>query len=154
MKTRTILGSLVAFFAGLALCLAADANLGTWKLNEAKSKFAPGSTKNNTVVYEAAGDNMKVTVDSVDKDGKPAHSEWTGKFDGKDYPVMGASNEDTRAYTKVDDHTLDFTSKKGGKVTANGRVVVAADGKSRTVTTTVTDASGKKTTSTAVYDKQ
>jgi hypothetical protein len=154
MKTRTMLGSLVAFFAGLALCLAADANMGTWKLNEAKSKFAPGAMKNMTVVYEAAGDSMKVTVDSVDKDGKPSHTEWTGKFDGKDYPVMGAPNEDTRSYKKIDDHTLDFTSMKGGKITATGRVVVAADGKSRTVTTTVTDASGKKTTNTAVYDKQ
>ena len=154
MKTRTILGSLVAFFAGLALCLAADVNLGTWKLNDAKSKFAAGATKNMTVVYEVVGDGMKVTVDAVDKDGKPSHTEWTGKFDGKDNPVTGATNEDTRAYTKVDDRTLDFTSKKGGKVTATGRVVVAADGKSRTVTTTVTDASGKKMTSTAVYDKQ
>ncbi len=154
MKTRTIFGSLVAFFAGLALCLAADVSLGTWKLNEAKSKFAPGATKNTTVVYEVAGDGMKVTVDAVDKDGKPIHSDWTGKFDGKDYPSTGNPTEDTRAYTKIDDHTIDFTSRKAGKVTAAGRVVIAADGKSRTVTTTVTDSSGKKTTNVAVYDKQ
>jgi hypothetical protein len=154
MKTRTILGSLVAFFAGLALCLAADVNLGTWKLNEAKSKFAPGATKNMTVVYEVAGGSVKVTVDGVDKDGKPVHSEWTGKYDGKDYPVTGAPNEDTRSYKKIDDHTLDFTSMKGGKITATGRVVVAADGKSRTVTTMVTDSSGTETTNLAVYDKQ
>ena len=43
MKTKTILASLAAFFVGLALCLAADANMGTWKLNEAKSKFGTGS---------------------------------------------------------------------------------------------------------------
>ena len=47
MKTRTILGSLVAFFAGAILCFAADAHMGTWKLNEAKSKFSPGATKNH-----------------------------------------------------------------------------------------------------------
>jgi hypothetical protein len=154
MKTRTILGSLVAFFAGVALCFAADANTGTWKLNEAKSKFSPGTGKNMTVVYEVAGDSMKVIVDGVDKDGKALHSEWTGKFDGKDYPVTGNPNEDSRSYKRTDDRTLDFASKKDGKAGVTGRVVVAADGKSRTVTTTLTDASGKKMTNVAVYDKQ
>ena len=154
MRTRTILASLMAFFAGLTLCLAADVHTGKWKLNEAKSKFAPGATKNITVVYEVAGDSVKVIVDGVDKDGKAVHSEWTGKFDGKDYPVTGNPNEDTRSYTKVDDHSMDFTSKKGGKANLSGHIVVAADGKSRTVTTTATDASGKKTTNVAVSDKQ
>jgi hypothetical protein len=35
-----------------------------------------------------------------------------------------------------------------------GRVEVSADGKTRTVTTTGTDAQGNKGSSTAVYDKQ
>jgi len=154
MKTRTILASLILFLAGLALCFAAELNMGTWKLNEAKSKFSPGATKNNTVVYAASGDNIKVTVDGVDKDGKAVHSEWTGKFDGKENPVTGNPNEDTRSYKKTDDHTMDFTSMKGGKVVTTGRIVVSADGKTRTVTTTSTDASGKKTQNTGVYDKQ
>jgi len=42
--------------------------MGTWKLNEAKSKLAPGVPKNTTVVYEAAGDNVKVTVDGTDRE--------------------------------------------------------------------------------------
>ncbi len=154
MKTRTILGSLLVFFAGLTLCLAADITTGTWKLNEAKSKFGAGTGKNMTVVYEVAGDNMKVVVDGVDKDGKAIHTEWTGKFDGKDYPVTGNPNEDVRSYTKVNDRALDFASKQGGKATAVGHVEVTADGKSRTVKTTVTDSSGKKASSVAVYDKQ
>ena len=154
MRSRTILASLAVFIATVAVFLAADAFMGTWKLNESKSKFPPGATKNQTVVYTATGDNLKVAVDAIDKDGKAIHTEWTGKPDGKDYPVTGTPNEDTRAYTKVDDKTLDFTSKKGGKVTAQGRVVISADGKSRTVKTTVTDADGKKSESTAVYDKQ
>jgi hypothetical protein len=36
----------------------------------------------------------------------------------------------------------------------SGKIVVSADGKGRTVTVSGTDASGKKVTSTAVYDKQ
>ncbi len=134
--------------------LADDANIGTWKLNEAKSKIGPGAPRNNTVVYEAAGDNVKVTVDGTDSDGKATHSEWTGKYDGKDYPVSGDPNSDARSLKRIDDHTLGLTVKKGDKVTTTGRIVVSADGKTRTVTTSGTDAKGKKVSSTAVYDKQ
>jgi len=129
-------------------------HMGTWKLNEAKSKIGAGAPKNGTVVYAPAGESIKVTVDGVDGTGKPTHSEWTGKFDGKEYPVTGEATADTRAYTKVDDTTLSFSQKKDGKVTMSGKIVVSADGKSRTVTTTVTGADGKKVDSTAVYDKQ
>jgi len=154
MKTRTILLTLALCFVGVEVIFADDANMGTWKLNEAKSTLASGATKNSTVVYEAAGDNVKVTVDGTDKDGKATHNEWTGKFDGKDYPVTGDPNSDTRSYTKIDDHTLGLNVKKGGKVTTSGRIVVSPDGKSRTVTTRGTDSKGKKVNSIAVYDKQ
>jgi hypothetical protein len=92
--------------------------------------------------------------DGTDGDGKPLHSEWTGKYDGKDYPVTGDPSTDMRSYKKVNDHTLAFTNKKGDKVTISGHGVVSADGKTRTVTITGTDSKGKKYTSTAVYDKQ
>jgi hypothetical protein len=74
-----------------------NANIGTWKLNEAKSKLGPGAPKDHTVVYEAVDDSVRVTTDGVDKDGKPTHSEWTGKFDGKDYPVTGDPSSDARS---------------------------------------------------------
>jgi hypothetical protein len=154
MKTRTILFTLLLCFVCAGVCLADDPMIGTWKLNEAKSKIGAGSPKLTTVVYEAAGDNVKVTADGTGGDGKPLHSEWTGKFDGKDYPVTGDPNTDTRSYKKVNDHTLASTNKKGDKVTITARGVVSADGKTRTVTITGTDSKGKKFTSTGVYDKQ
>ena len=154
MRTRTILLTLVACFVGVAAALAADANVGTWKLNSAKSKFTPGTPKNDTVIVEVAGDNMKVTVDGTDGDGKATHNTWTGKFDGKDYAVTGDPASDMRSYRKVNARTLTLTLKKGGKVTTTGRIVLSADGKSRTVTITGTDPQGKKVASTAVYDKQ
>jgi hypothetical protein len=141
-------------FSGRAVCFASDIQMGTWKLNEAKSKIAAGAPKNSTVVYEAAGDNIKVTIDGNAPDGTATHSEWTGKFDGKDYPSTGNPNEDVRSVKQIDDHTLHVTSKKGGKVVLTAHVVVAADGKSRTVTANGTDAQGKKYKSTVVYDKQ
>lgn len=154
MKTRTLVLSLVLCFFGVAVCFAQDAFTGTWKLNEAKSKLAPKAPKNNTVVYTSVGDSVKVTVDGVDSAGKPTHNEWTGKYDGKDYPVTGDPTSDMRSYAKIDDHTLGLNVKKGGKTTATGRIVVSADGKSRTVTTSGTDEKGKKVSNTAVYDKQ
>ena len=153
MKPRRILLTLALCFFAASVVYASDVNMGTWKLNEAKSKFAPGAPKNHTVVYEAAGDSIKVTVDGMDGEGKPAHNEWTGKFDGKDYPVTGDPTSDMRAYKVVNDHTLDLTVKKDGKVVTTGRIVVSADGKTRTVNTSGTDSTGK-TKSTAVYDKQ
>ena len=155
MKTKTIVLTLaLCFFAVAAAFASPNPNLGTWKLNEAKSKFPPGASKNLTVVYEAAGDSIKVTVDGVDGEGKPTHNEWTGKLDGTDYPVTGDPSVDTRSYKKVNARTTDITNKKGGKITQTGRIIVSADGKSRTLTVSGTNAAGKKTTSTAVYDKQ
>ena len=153
MKRRAILSALVVC-AAAATMLAADPNVGTWKLNAAKSKLSPNGARNNTVVIAAAGDNMKVTVDGTGSDGKATHNEWTGKFDGKEYPVTGDATMNMRSYATIDDHTLRLTGKKDGKVVTTGRIVISADGKTRTVTTTVTDAEGKKTNSTSVYEKQ
>jgi hypothetical protein len=136
------------------VCFAQNLNLGTWKLNEAKSKLAPGFPKNTTVVYEAAGDSIKATVDGVDGQGKPTHTVWTGKFDGKDYAVTGDPTADTRSLKQIDAHTLELTSKKGGKVTLTGKIVIAADGKSRTLTINGTDSMGMKVESMSFYDKQ
>jgi hypothetical protein len=154
LKTRTIALTLLMLFVGLTMSFASNPSIGTWKLNETKSKIVPGTPKNMTVTYAAAGDSIKGTIDGVDGQGKPTHNEWTGKFDGKDYPVTGDPNSDTRAIKQIDEHNYDLTVKKGSKVTMTGKAVISADGKTRTVTISGTDASGKKVTSTAVYDKQ
>jgi hypothetical protein len=154
MKVKTSVLTLALCFIAGAVCFASDVQMGTWKLNEAKSKIAAGMPKNTTVVLEAAGDSVKVTIDGTTSDGKPAHNEWTGKLDGKDYPVTGDPNSDMRSYKQIDDHTLEFAIKKGGKVTISGRAVISADGKTRTVTTSGTNPEGKKVKSTLVYDKQ
>jgi hypothetical protein len=156
MKTRATLAFLSILFVGSALSLAAEVDqtpfMGTWKLNEAQSKFGPGASKNTTVVYSASPDGMiKITSDGIDKDGKPTHSEWNGKFDGKDYPVTGAADSDMRSYTSSGKHSLSMTIKKGGKTTVTGKITVALDGKTRTVTTSGSEPSMNNT---AVYDKQ
>ena len=154
MKVRSILLTLALCLIAVPFCYGQDVFMGTWKLNEANSIIPAGAQKNNTVIYEPAGGNVKITVEGTDGEGKPAHSEWTGKFDGKDYPVTGDTNSDARSYTKVNDRTLTTSNKKNGKVTVTGQIVVSADGKSRTVTLNGTTPKGKKFKNVAVYDKQ
>ncbi|MGH9512907.1 MAG: hypothetical protein ACRD2U_12320 [Terriglobales bacterium] len=153
MKVRTLALSLALCFVA-AMCVAESPMMGTWKLNEAKSKFGPGAEKNTTVVYEAAGDSVKVTVDGATADGTPVHSEWTGKFDGKDYPVTGDPGGDMRMYKQINSHTLLIKDKKDGKITETIRIVISPDGKTRTVTMHGMDAMGKKVSSMSVYDKE
>jgi hypothetical protein len=102
-STRTIVQALATCLVGWTLCFAEDANMGTWKLNEGRSKIGKKVPKDITVVYEAAGENAKATVDGVDADGKPTHNEWTGKFDRKDYPVKGDPNSDGSGRNRGDD---------------------------------------------------
>src|SRR5690242_14994000 len=154
MKTKTIALTLAFCFLAAAACFAADPQMGTWKLNEAKSNVIPETLKYNTVTVENIFGNVKVTADGVDGAGKPVHSEWTGNFDGKDYSVTGDPVADIRSYTKVDDRTLNFIVKKGGKIVDTGRLVVSPDGKSRTVTVSGTTPKGKKFRNIVVYDKQ
>lgn len=152
-KTRIAAVVVALSFTAPAACFAANAHMGTWKLNEAKSKLAPGMGKNTMVVYAEQGDKIKVTVDGVDKDGKPTHAVWVGKWDGKAYKTKGNLSWDSAAYRVVNDHTNDITTMKNGKVMWTGRITVSKDGKSRTVTVNGTDEAGKKFTAKAVYDK-
>jgi len=146
--------TLVVCAVAFVMSSAQNPQMGTWKLNEAKSKIPSVMMKNTTVTYAEEGDSVKVTTDGTGPDGSAVHTEWTGRFDGKDYPLTGDPTADSRSYTKVNDRTLTLDNKKDGKVTTNGRIVVSADGKSRTLTTSSKDSAGKKITGTAVYDKQ
>ena len=123
--------------------------LGTWKLSKPDARYKRVITR-----IEPWADGIRVTYDMVGTRGGVTHMEWTGKFDGKDYPVVGDSSSTSRSYKRINAHTLHAVNKKDGKETLTAHIVVSADGKSRTVTTTSTDASGKKVTGTAVYNKQ
>jgi len=153
-KSFVCAGALLLLVGGIVYAAGSDAFLGTWKINEAKSKAAAGMAKNSTVVTTKDGDNMKVAIDGTDAKGQAYHSDWTGKFDGKEYAIKGDPANDMRSYKVIDDHTLLTVSKKGGKEVISARIVVSADGKTRTVTADGTDASGARITSTMVYDKQ
>ena len=132
----------------------ADPNVGTWKINLAKSKYNAGQPpKSSTIVVAAAGQGIKVTADNVLADGTARKISYTVSYDGKDAPVMGTPDYDSVAMTRSG-NTLDGTRKKGGKTVQTFKTVVSADGKTRTTTTTGTNAAGQKVDNVQVYDKQ
>jgi len=147
---------LVVVFAGATLAQPGSTNLGTWKLNLAKSTFAPGTApRSATFTNVVAGAGIKSTSDSVSADGTARHSEYTMVYDGKDHPLTGnSSNGDVVAGTRVDANTLTFIYKKGGKVNVTTTNVASGDGKTYTITSKFTNAQGQTVVNVAVYDKQ
>jgi hypothetical protein len=127
---------------------------GTWKLNPAKSTANSESRfKRVTLNVEPWQDGLKVTYDMVGIRGGITHMEWTGKFDGKDYPVQGVDYVLTNAYTRLDEQSYQIVIKVDGTLAATAKVVVSADGKTLTTSTVEKNAKGESVTTT-VYDRQ
>jgi hypothetical protein len=139
--------------AVLASAQPKDAFVGTWRLNLAKSTYSPGPLRRMTTVYETAGQGCKVSVKIEPASGPTLQWSFTSNLDGKDSSITGDNpNADTAAVKRIDANTLEIVNKKGGKVTTTQKNVVAPDGKTRTVTTTGTDAKGQKVNNVAVRE--
>jgi hypothetical protein len=152
---RRFLGIMALAALATLTLLAANTSVGTWKYNATKSKFAPGPPyKSRTVKVEAHGEGIKVTVDGVSGDGSKHAYSYTANYDGKDNPVTGNPMADTIAYKRIDDNTVEATTKKGGKPSATVRIVVAKDEKSMTVTVKGKNAKGEAVSDVVAYDRQ
>lgn len=155
---RTLVAGVVAacfVSLGSAAAQAPNSHIGTWRLNVAKSKYDPGpAPQSQTVKYEASVGGLKLTSDGVDAKGAKTHAEYTAKFDGKPYAFRGNPNADMITLNQVDARTLETTWTLRGKPTITSRSTIAADGKSRSVTQTGTNAAGQKVNHTIVYERQ
>ena len=145
-----LLGTL---FVGVS-AFAADAVVGSWKLNVAMSKFSGPAPKSVTRVYAETADGTNLEQKTVGADGKEMSMHVTIKYDGKDDPVTGNPDADTVAGKALDAHTTHFTMKKGGKVVGTVHRVLSADGKTLTVNNKGKHADGKPYDDTLVFDKQ
>lgn len=152
---RVSLAACCALVLSSSVVLAAESWLGTWNLDAAKSKYSPGpAPKSLTLKWEATPAGTKFTGDGVGADGKPNHSAYVSKFDGKEVPYEGNPDADTASPMKIDDNSYSNTWKKGGKVTISGKLVVSANGKTLTITQGGTNAKGEAVNITAVFNKQ
>jgi len=134
---------------------------GTWKLNIAKSTYPSNlAPKSATTQFDVTKDGVKAVIDGVDSQGRATHQEYTATFDGNDHPWKGTiagqpnPNQDAIAWKKIDDYTYEITNKLKGQTLTSSRIVVAADGRSRTNTTSGQNAQGETVNVVAVYDKQ
>ena len=163
MHARAALIGLVLVAAALPNPVAAQASqslAGTWKLNVAKSKYDPAELagKGGTVTYAFSGNSVTAKIDQVNAKGQKVHTEYTATLDGADSPWKGTidgkpnTGQDAISFKKLDANTYHVENKLKGKVMTTNHIVVAADGKSRTSTTTGTNADGQKIHHVVVYD--
>jgi hypothetical protein len=156
-KRTAILGVTLALLLLMlgAVANGADHQVGTWKLNIAKSKYSPGPPpKEGMLTIESQVDGLKFTIVGIDAEGKPVHYELSPKYDGKDYPITGNPNADTANLKIIDPRTIQVLGKKNGKVTLTTRSVVSKDGKTRTTTQARKNAKGQDVHNIVVYDRQ
>jgi hypothetical protein len=128
--------------------------IGIWKLDPARSTAASYRYKRVMTKIEPSRDGLKVTYEMVGVRGGVSHLEWTGKLDGRDYPVEGADYVLTNAYTLIGDRSYRIVVKAEGSAVASAVVEVSADGKTLTSTTTERNARGESVTTLNVYEKQ
>ena len=151
-----VLGAAIVSAAASAMAIAqTNPQVGTWVLNLEKSKFSPGpAPKSQSVVYSAVGSGLKIVVSATDAAGKPATTEFTTTFDGKESPTRGNPDYDSVTAKRVDDQTIELTLKRAGKPVQTVTRAVAKDGQSATVTVTGVNVKGQKINNVMVYTRK
>jgi hypothetical protein len=155
--TTMALFSLAVVFAALPQAGLAQSNpwLGMWKLNLAKSTYAPGQApRSSTYNFQGAGANLTNTIEGVDAAGNSTKQVAMHIYDGQPHPVTGNPSVDARSYTRVDANTVISASMKAGKLVQVTTLVLSQDG--RTITTTLRgiNAAGQQVNQVAVHEKQ
>jgi len=113
------------FFAGLAVLLlmpvlasAQSAFAGTWKVNLNDAQFPK---KPDVYLLQNGMYQCKTCVPPIDV-----------KADGQDQKVTGHPYYDSIAIKVVNDHEVEETDKKNGKVVATSKMMVSSDGNTMT----------------------
>jgi hypothetical protein len=99
----------------------ADSNgtSGSWQINSVTE-----SDSGLMTTYKWAGDELNMS--------QPTGENFMAKMDGKDYPYRGSYSYDSVSLKRIDDHTIEQTSKRDGKVIEVSRITVSPDGKTLT----------------------
>lgn len=128
---------------------------GTWQqVPPPKPWFDPWPYQKVTLRIEPSDDGLRVVYDMVRRRGGVTHMEWTGRFDGGDYPIQGVDYVLTNAYRKLSDRSYEIVVKVDGRVAAIATAVVSPDGGTLNVETREQDSQGKSVTTTASYRKR
>ena len=107
-----------------------------------------------TLRIEPWNDGLRVVYDMARRRGGITHIEWTGRFDGRDYPVQGVDYVLTNAYRRLSDRSYEIVVRVDGRQAAVATASVSDDGSTMTVETAERNARGQPITTTAVYKRQ
>ncbi len=118
MKTLLGIGLLAALMLLPGLATAQNAFDGTWKLN---LNPAEPPKKPDVFLLQDGMYQCKTCVPPIDV-----------KADGQDQKVSGDPYHDTVSIKVVDDHTMEETDKKDGKIVTTTKVTVSPDGNTAT----------------------
>jgi hypothetical protein len=156
MREKTVVMiAMISFLFPAQAAIAADPTMGTWELNVARSHCQPYQTiKSQVMVMTPHEDGFKHVSNGVTASGTPLHVEFTGRFDGRDYPIKGYPGADTITSTKIDENTYLFVFKKESKEISTMRSVFSGKNKILTVTQKMKSPQGEDITSTWVYNKK
>jgi hypothetical protein len=154
MRRRTFIASLPGLLQSLprqSLSRQQEAWFGTWSLNLEEAKSA--LYKRVVTRIEPWEDGLKVSYDMVGIRGGVTHLEWSGRFDGKDYPMQGLDSVMTNAYRRIDDRTYEIVIKLDGVISATARVTVSPDSRTLSVATEERLPKGQTKTTTTTYER-
>ena len=128
---------------------------GTWQQVPPEKKwFDPWPYQKVTLRIEPSDDGLRVVYEMVRRRGGIQHVEWSGRFDGRDYPVQGVDYVLTNAYRKLSDRSYEIVVKVDGRAAAVATAIVSPDGRTLNVDTTEHDAKGRSVTNTASYQRR
>ena len=136
-----------------AACASAQNNnprFGRWKL-----KSDAPAPQSNIMTYAPYGEHgMKITIDSVNREGKKTQWGYTTNFDGKDEPLTGNPGTDSGAVRATSDAVNEIVYKKDGRVTQILTNVLSPDHNTLGIIYMRQDAEGKTTrVSFATYER-
>jgi len=93
----------------------------------------PGDTAALVPCIELKGDSASPCGERCERSAAPVQS-YNAKFDGSEYPVHGDPGKTMVTVKRVDDHTVEETDHRQGKVTDKIRLAAASDDKTIEVT--------------------
>jgi len=156
---RLLVIALVAVSTGSVLTAQSAASkdpdqlVGAWQLIVAKSRYRPGpAPTTETRTYVRKGEDVIGVIQRAFPDGRRVRIEYTANYD-REYPVTGTEEYDHVVLKRIDRYTSEAVLSHAGRVFGTARRVIAADGKSMTITFRRDSESGVSVLNVAYYEK-
>jgi hypothetical protein len=164
MHAGSLIGRLTAWVLALSVFVApsfaqaANPFAGIWELDRAQSVYEPieAAPERRTMTLEGTADHIKSTTRTLrtaPNNGGFVTNEvtYSAAFDGKEYPTPATGA--TVQFRRIDARTLERVARLMEHVAETATWTLSGDGRTLTITSKGTDATGSPYRSTQVYTK-